>query len=182
MYWQAPMIDRWIEHDTLRAAFAEVFELDPCHIEVADDTRMLTGPVPPIPRIVLETVRRGGPVPLQLNVFVGGDELEQPIAALAGTLIRARQLAGRLNAVMLFGDGPIGHEEQIRVAPDGTIDIVQLDGDELDEDRFVIIGARPFTPWTVEASPSSIRNRDTWRTDAARSDPATDQARSRPAV
>ena len=153
MYWQAPMIDRWIDHDTLRAAFSEVFDLDPSRVEVADDTRTLTGPVPPLPRLVLETVRRAGPFPLQLNVFVGSDELEHPIADLAGTLVRARQLAARLNAVMLFGDGPIGHDEQLRVTPNGTVDIVQLDGDEMDEDRFVIIGARPFVEQPAEAQP-----------------------------
>jgi hypothetical protein len=103
---------------------------------------------------VLETIRRDGPFPLQLNVFVGGDELEQPIADLAGTLARARVLARRMNVTMLLGDGPIGYEEQLRVSPDGTVDIVQLDGDELDEERFVIRGARPFSEEPVEHSPA----------------------------
>ena len=138
------MVNRWMDDDHLREAFADVFGLAPSRIEVTDDTRNLTGPLPTEPRILLEHVRREGPFPLQLNVFLGGDEVERPVADLAGTLVRARELARKLGAVMLFGTGPIGHQEQIRVAPDGTVDIVQLDGDELDEERFVIIGSRPL--------------------------------------
>jgi len=152
MYWQAPMIDRWIDDDCLRSAFADAFNLDPSRIDVTDDTQSLTGPIPPVPRILLEHIQREGPFPLQLNIFIGGDELEGPIENLAGTLVRARELAHGLGATMLFGTGPIGYEEQIRVAPDGTVDIVQLDGDALDEDRFVIVGARPFSDLPAEAA------------------------------
>jgi hypothetical protein len=42
------------------------------------------------------------------------------------------------------------------VTPDGTVDIVQLDGDELDEDRFVITGARPFVEEPTEAPRAAI--------------------------
>ena len=42
------------------------------------------------------------------------------------------------------------------MTPEGTVDIVQLDGDELDEDRFVIIGARPFVEEPTEASRAAI--------------------------
>src|SRR4051812_40565442 len=152
MYWQAPMIDRWIDDDCLRAAFADAFNLEPSRIDVTDDTQSLTGPIPPVPRILLEHIRREGPFPLQLNIFIGGDELERPIESLDGTLVRARELARRLGATMLFGTGPIGYEEQIRVAPDGTVDIVRLDGDALDEDRFVIVGSRPFSALATEAT------------------------------
>ena len=157
MYWQAAMVDRWIDHETLRAVFATVFGLDPGRIDVADDTRNLTGSIPPTPRLVLETVRREAPFPLQLNVFVGGEELERPIQSLEGTLRLARALARQMHATMLLGDGPIGYEEQIRVAPDGTVDIVQLDGDELDEDRYVIVGARPFSDLPAEAAQAHTR-------------------------
>ena len=156
MYWQVPMVDRWMSHDGLRADFAEVFSLDPSHIKITDYPDLLTGPIPAEPRIHLEGVRREGPFPLQLSIFLIGDELERPIADLAGTLVRARQLARRLGAVMLFGTGPIGYEEQIRVTPDGTVDIVQLDGDELDEERFVIVGSRPFVEQPVEATQAGI--------------------------
>ena len=152
MYWQAPMLERWIEHDALRAAFAAVFALDPSRIEIVDYPQRPTGPIPPEPRILLERVDHEGPFPLHLNIFLAGDALERPVADLAGTLEYARALARRLGAVMLFGDGPIGYEEQIRVTPDGTVDVVQLDGDALDEDRFVIIGARPLVEQSVEAS------------------------------
>jgi hypothetical protein len=152
MYWQAPMIDRWIDHDYLRKAVADAFRLDPHRVTVTDDSMTLTGPIPPEPRILLERVRREGSFPLQLDIFLAGDDLERPVADLAGTLVRARELARCLNAVMLFGTGPIGYEEQIRVAPDGTVDIVALDGDALDEDRFVIIGARPFSALPAEAA------------------------------
>jgi hypothetical protein len=64
----------------------------------------------------------------------------------------ARKLASRLGAVLLLGTGPIGHEEQLRVAPDGTVDIVELDGDKLDEERFVIVGSRPFAEQPAEVS------------------------------
>jgi len=57
---------------------------------------------------------------------------------------------------MLFGTGPIGHEEQLRVTPDGHIDVVELDPDELDEDRFVIVGARPFVQHPVEATGAAM--------------------------
>lgn len=153
MYWQAPMLERWMSHDGLRAAFAEVFSLDPSRIEITDYPGLPTGPIPPEPRILLEYFRREGPFPLQLDVFLAGGELERPVADLAGTLIRARQLARRLDAVMLLGTGPIGHDEQLRVSPDGTVDIVELDGDEMDEDRFVIIGSRSFVEQPDEATP-----------------------------
>jgi hypothetical protein len=152
MYWQVPMLDRWIDHDALRSAFATVFMLDPSRIEIIDYPMLSTGPTPPEPRILLERVRRDGPFPLQLDIFLIGDEVERPVADLAGTLVRARALAKRLGATMLFGTGPIGHDEQIRVAPDGTVDIVELDGDEMDEDRFVIVGSRPFSELPAEAA------------------------------
>jgi hypothetical protein len=155
MYWQAPLIDRWIDHQRLRVAFADVFNLSPLRIEIMDYPTLWTGPIPPEPRIVLERIGREGPFPLQLNVALAGDELERPVADLAGTLARAKELARRLGATMLFGTGPIGYEEQIRVAPDGTVDIVQLDGDALDEDRFVIIGSRPFSEQSAEPAPVS---------------------------
>ena len=148
------MIDRWVDHGTLPAAFAEVFSLDPSRIEITDYPEFMTGPIPPEPRIHLECVRREGPFPLQLSIFLIGDELERPVADLAGTLVRARQLARRLDAVLLLGTGPIGHDEQLRVVPDGTVDIVQLDGDEMDEERFVIIGSRPFVEEPTESVPS----------------------------
>jgi len=144
MYWQAPMLERWVEHDALRTAFAAVFALDPSRIEIVDYPQRPTGPIPPEPRILLERVDHEGPFPLHLNVFLAGDALERPVAELAGTLEYARALARWLGVTMLFGTGPIGYEEQIRVAPDGTVDIVQLDGDELDEERFVVVGARPY--------------------------------------
>jgi hypothetical protein len=53
---------------------------------------------------------------------------------------------------MLLGDGPIGHEEQLRVTPDGTVDIVALDPDALDEERYIIVGARPFTEVAEDAA------------------------------
>jgi hypothetical protein len=87
-------------------------------------------------------------------VFLAGDELERPVADLAGTLARAREIARRLGATMLLGTGPIGHDEQIRVAPDGTVDIVELDGDEMDEERFVIVGARPFVEQPAGTAPA----------------------------
>jgi len=146
------MIDRWIDDGNLRAAFAATFSLDPSSIYVTEDTQTLIGQRLVMPRILLEHVRREGPFPLQLDIFLGGDELERQVPDLISTLERARDLARRLDAVMLFGTGPIGYEEQIRVAPDGTVDIVQLDGDELDEDRFVIIGARPISELPTEAA------------------------------
>lgn len=145
MYWQAPMLDRWLEPGVLRRAFVSAFALDASHITVIDFPNRWTGPIPPEPRIHLESVRREGPFPQQLNVFVGGAEIERAIANLSGTLNRARVLARELNVTMLLGDGPIGHQEQIRVTPNGTVDVVQLDGDELDEERYVIVGSRPFT-------------------------------------
>lgn len=154
MYWQAPMIDRWIDHNRLRAALADVFGLNPSRVEIIDYPALWAGPTPPEPRIALERVRREGAFPLQLNVFLAGEALEQPVEDFAGTLDKARALARHLNAVMLFGDGPIGHDEQLRVQPDGAVDIVELDGDEMDEDRFIIVGSRPFTEQPAEPTPA----------------------------
>lgn len=152
MYWQAPMVDRWFDDACLRAAFADTFGLDPARIEVTDDTQNLKGPIPPEPRMILEHMWREGPFPLRLNVFLAGDELERPVADLAGTLMRARELARQLGATMLFGTGPIAYSEQIRVAPDGSVDVVQLDWDDEDEDKFVILGSRPFSELPAEAA------------------------------
>jgi len=152
MYWQALVVDRRITQDRLCAAFADIFTLDPSGIVVTDYPELWTGPIPPEPRIHLERFETEGPFPLQLSVFLIGDELERPVADLAGTLTRVKALARRLRATVLFGTGPIGYEEQIRVVPDGTVDIVQLDGDALDEDRFVIVGARPFSELPTEAA------------------------------
>ena len=156
MYWQAPMLERWVGHDALRAAFAAVFALDPSRIQILDFPQRPVGPIPSEPRILLERVDHEGPFPMHINVFLAGDALERPVADLAGTLEYARALARWLGVTMLFGTGPIGCEEQIRVTPEGTVDIVQLDGDELDEDRFVIIGARPFVEEPTEASRAAI--------------------------
>jgi hypothetical protein len=150
MYWQAMRVDPWFDHEALRAAFADVFPLDPSRIEITDYPELLTGPIPSEPRIHLERVARVEPFPLQLSVFLIGDELEQPVANLTGTLDKARALARRLGATLLFGDGPIGYSEQLRVAPDGTVDVVQLDWDDEDGDRFVILGARPFVEQPAE--------------------------------
>jgi hypothetical protein len=155
MYWQALIVDRRMAQDHLRMAFADVFRLDPSRIEITDYPELATGPVPPEPRMHLERFATEGPFPLQLSVFLIGDELERPVADLAGSLVKAQDLARRLNAVLLLGDGPIGHDEQLRVAPDGTVDIVELDGDAMDEERFVIIGARPFSDLPAEASRAS---------------------------
>jgi hypothetical protein len=152
MYWQAMRVEPWIDHGCLRAGFAAVFGLDPTRIQVTDDPLTLTGPIPPEPRMLLETFRREGPFPLQFDGFLAGDELERPVADLAGSLIKAQGLARRLNAVLLLGDGPIGHDEQLRVAPDGTVDVVELDGDEMDEERFIVVGARPFSDLPAEAA------------------------------
>ena len=152
MYWQAPMLDRWIEPDALRRAFISAFGLDEACITVIDFPNRWTGPIPPEPRIHLESVHRAGPFPQQLNVFIGGDEIARLVADLTGTLDYARALARALNVTMLLGDGPIGHEEQLRVTPDGTVDIVELDGDELDEERYVIVGSRPFTELPASAT------------------------------
>lgn len=152
MYWQALMIDRRIDHEHLRAAFADVFNLNPSRVEIIDYPALWTGPIPPEPRIVLERIRRDGSFPLHLNVSLAGDVVERPVATLAGTIARACDLARLLGAVLLLATGPIGNEEEIRVAPDGTVDIVQLDGDALDEDRYVIVGARPFADLPAEAA------------------------------
>jgi hypothetical protein len=152
MFWQSIMADRWIGRTLLHRAVFETFHLAPELVDVIDDLAELKGAAAPDPRILVQRTRREGRFPLQFDVFVGGDDLERPIVELAGTVDRARMLASRLGAVLLLGTGPIGHEEQLRVAPDGTIDVVQLDGDELDEDRFVIVGSRPFVEQPAAAS------------------------------
>jgi hypothetical protein len=154
MFWQSIMAGRWIDLATLHRAVSDTFALAPGLIDVVDDIGELTGPVPPDPRILVERTRREGDFPLQFDVFVGGDEIERPIANLAGTLVRARALAHRLNTNLLLGTGPIGHYEHLRVTPDGAVDVVELDADELDEERFVIIGARPFTEQPAESAPA----------------------------
>jgi hypothetical protein len=152
MFWQSIMADRWIGRTLLHRAVSETFHLAPELVDVIDDLAELKGPAAPDPRILVQRTRRDGPFPLQFDVFVGGADLERPIAELAGTVDHARKLASRLGAVLLLGTGPIGHEEQLRVAPDGTVDIVELDGDELDEERFVIVGSRPFAEQPAEVS------------------------------
>jgi hypothetical protein len=151
MYWQAILADRWIDRERIRDSVSVTFRLSPVRIDVVDDTAEIIGPVPPTPRILVERMRYDGDFPMRLDVFVGGDELERPVTSLTGTLVRARELARRLDAVLLLGTGPIGHDEQLRVAPDGTVDIVELDGDEMDEERFVIVGSRPFSELPAEA-------------------------------
>jgi hypothetical protein len=152
MFWQSIMADRWIDRTLLHGAVLETFHLAPELVDVIDDLAELKGPAAPDPRILVQRTRREGRFPLQFDVFVGGEDLERPVTDLAGTLVRARALASRLGAVLLLGTGPIGHDEQLRVRPDGTVDIVELDPDELDEERFVIVGARPFSEQTAEAS------------------------------
>jgi hypothetical protein len=156
MFWQSFMADRWIDRAVIHQAVSAAFSLAPELIDVVDDIGELTGPVPSDPRILVERTQRQGGFPLQFDVFVGGDELEGPIADLPGTLYRARDLARGLGVVLLFGEGPIGHYEQLRVTPDGSIDIVELDADEMDEERFVIVGARPFVEKTAETTQAAI--------------------------
>ena len=154
MFWQSAMIDRWIDHDALRRSLASAFAFDPVRIDVTDDMMTLTGPVPPEPRMLLERTRREGAFPLQLDIFLGGENLESQVTELTGTLEHARAMARNLGAVLLLGDGPIGHDEQLRVSPDGTVDIVELDGDEMDEERFIILSSRPFVEQPAETVPS----------------------------
>jgi hypothetical protein len=154
MYWQAMRVDPWLDEKRLRAAFAAVFRLDPSRIEVTDDPASLVGPIPPEPRILLEVFRRDGPFPLQLDVFLAADEIEREAVPLDGALRYARALARHLNATLLFGDGPIGHDEQLRVTPDGTVDVVELDGDEFDEDRIVVVGAHPLPEQALDGAPA----------------------------
>jgi hypothetical protein len=156
MYWQVSIVDRWITQDHLRTAFADVFGLSPSRIESTDYPDLLAGPVPPEPRIHLERFEADGPFPLRLSIALVGDELERPVTDLAGTLVRARELVRQLGATMLFGTGPIAYSEQIRVAPDGSIDVVQLDWDDEDEDKFVIIGSRPFSELPAEAAHTTV--------------------------
>ena len=158
MFWQSIMADRWIDRADLHRAMSEAFALAPDLIDVVDDLGELTGSVPPDPRILVERTQRAGPFPLQFDVFVGGEELERPISDLLGTLQRAEVLAHGLGAVLLLGAGPIGHDEQLRVAPDGTVDIVELDPDQLDEERFVVVGSRPFVEQPAEATEAGTRS------------------------
>jgi hypothetical protein len=155
MYWQAMRVGPWLDHGALRAAFAEAFSLDPARIYVIEYPDLWQGPIPPEPRIMLECARHEGHSPLQLDAFLVGDEVERPVADLAGTLDRAQALAKRLCATLLFGTGPIEHCEEIRVAPNGAIDIVQLDWDNDDEHKLVILGSRPLTELPTEPVPAS---------------------------
>jgi hypothetical protein len=154
MYWQSILADHWIEQAVLKSVVADTFGLPSEGVDVVDDVTLLVGPVPPEPRILVERVRRDkhDGFPVQIDVFLGGDVVERQVADLAGTLDRARVLARQLGVMMLLGDGPIGNLEQLRVAPDGQVDIVQLDPDALDEDRFIIVGARPFTAAAADAA------------------------------
>lgn len=154
MYWQAIVADRWIGLDDLQAAFADAFGLSAACVDAVDDDADLTGPVPPTPRILIERGRAEGALPMQIDAFLGGDAVERQVADLAGTLSHMRALARSLNATLIFGDGPIGHDEQLRVSPDGAVDVVELDGDAFDEDRIVIVGAHPLPEHVLNGAPA----------------------------
>lgn len=154
MFWQSIRIDRWPGLDVIRAALSDVFALPPAKVQVVDDIGDMTGPILPEPRILAERTRRDDAFPLQLDVFLAADEIEREAVPLDGALHYARALARRLNATLVFGDGPIGHDEQLRVTPDGAVDVVELDGDEFDEDRIVIVGAHPFPEHAADTSPA----------------------------
>jgi hypothetical protein len=154
MYWQAIVADRWIELSDVQAAFADAFGLPRECVDVVDDVAELVGPVPPEPRILVERGRGDGAFPMQIDAFLGGDAVEGQVADLAGTLSRMRALARHLNATLVFGEGGIGHDEQLRARPDGTIDVVALDGDAFDEDRIVVVGARPFREPATDSAPA----------------------------
>jgi hypothetical protein len=156
MFWQSIMVDRWLELDVIQVALSDVFGLPPSRVQVVTDVAAMSGPILPEPRILAECTRRDGGFPLQLDVFLAADEIEQAAVPLDGALRYARALARHLNVTMLLGDGPIGHDEQLRVAPDGTVDIVELDGDEMDDERFVIVGSRPFVELPAEATRAGI--------------------------
>ena len=151
MFWQSITADRWLELEAIRQALAEAFTLSIERVQVVDDIAALTEPVPPEPRILAERTRRDGDFPLQLDVFLAADEIERVAVPFTGALSYMRALAHRLDVTMLIAEGPIESSEEIRVSPDGAIDIVRLDGDALDDERWVIIGSRPFSELPAEA-------------------------------
>jgi hypothetical protein len=155
MFWQSIMVNRWTGLPEIRHALANAFQLSPERVQVVEDIATLSGPILPEPRILAECTRRDGDFPLQLDVFLAATEIERMAVPLDGALRYVRALARLLDVTMLIGEGPIGHDEQLRVQPDGTVDIVELDGDEMDEDRFIIVGARPFTEQPAEPARAS---------------------------
>ncbi len=154
MYWQSIVADRWLDPAVIHATFSDVFGLPPDRVEVTDDVARMSGPIPPEPRILVEYTRRYDAFPLQMDVFLGGDAIERPVADLSGTLACVRALTRRLESSFLLGTGPIANQEQLRVAPDGTVDVVALDPDAFDDDRFIIVGARPFSLAPEDAAPA----------------------------
>lgn len=144
MFWQSIMADRLLELDELQAAVSNVFALDEAKVQATDDVLELTGPIPEDPTILIERILRDGPFPLQFDMFLGGADLEASVSDLASTLARVRGLAKLLAAALLIGDGPVGNLERLRIQPEGTVDIVEVDDNALDEDRFVIVGMRGF--------------------------------------
>jgi hypothetical protein len=144
MIWQDLLIDCWVDAEALLTASASAFGVPVTSVAVVDTPEQLLL-VPDSALIILERTREYREFPLQLMVVLRDDALEARHAGFDGVLSVARTLARALNASVVFGDGPIGPYESVRVRPTGELDVVSLDSDDGDEiDSYFVFSSRPF--------------------------------------
>ena len=142
MIWQDLMLDRWADDEALRAAAASAFDVPADTVAVVDDPTQLAA-TPATTRVILERDRQHRDFPLQILVVVRDDELAGRLDGFEGALRVTRDLAGRLDATVLFAEGPVSPSEWVRVRPTGQVDVVSLDVDETGEvDSFFVVAER----------------------------------------
>jgi hypothetical protein len=157
MIWQDLLLDRWADRDALSAATASAFKVSADTVAVVDAPEQLLA-ISPSARIILECDRQHRDFPLQITIVLRDDGLVGQFDGFEGALQIARGLAQRLNAVVLFAEGPLSPSEWVRVRPTGKADIVSLDVDDSGEvDSFFVIGERALPEGQVGSAPKPTR-------------------------
>jgi hypothetical protein len=171
MIWQDLLLDRWIDEVPLRGAVASIFGVPSDRVAVVDSTDELSE-VPAedalviaddvkvvlAPQILLERVRQQRDFPLQLIIVLRDETLPKRFVGVEGVLRVAHSLAERLQATVLFAEGPLAPSEWVRVRPTGEVDVVSLDiDDEGDADSFFLVDERTLLDGQSTDAPSPSR-------------------------
>lgn len=157
MIWQDLMLDRWADEAALRAATASAFGVPAEAVAVVDNPVQLAA-TPPTARVILERDRQHRDFPLQILVVLRDDELTRRFDGFEGVLRVAGDLAKRLDATVLFAEGPVSPSEWVRVRPTGQVDVVSLDVDETgDVDSFFVVAEHELPVERREGSSATAR-------------------------
>ena len=118
MIWQDLLLDRWMDEAELRVAAAVAFLVPVATVAITDDAEQLAG-ISPSVRVILERTRQHRDFPSRCSSPSVMTSLRSSSTDLTVALLVARELAGHLDATVLFAEGPLTPSEWVRVRPTG---------------------------------------------------------------